>query len=241
MDEPLIPFDLHRMLVGDHPALFFLEIVLRTGLIYGYTLALLRWIGGRSVAQLSMIDLLLVIALGSAVGDAPFYPDVPLLAALVVITGVVLLNKGIDKLIERSRRAQRLLDGAPVAVVAQGRILKDGLSRRTIGAAEIMSMLRLQGIANLGEVEAAYLEPGGALSVFRAPEPRPGLSLVPPIGLAQDLPPPDLGGRVVEGRCCRCCGAHLRQAAPGACPACGADDWAEAVQPAGRQDGPAAA
>ena len=54
------------MFLGDAPALFYAEILVRTVIIYGYTLLLIRWIGGRSVAQLSMVDTLLVIALGSA-------------------------------------------------------------------------------------------------------------------------------------------------------------------------------
>ncbi len=86
MDQPPIPFDLARMFLGDAPPLFFLEILVRTLLIYGYTIVLIRWIGGRGVAQLSMVELLLVITLGSAVGDVTFYPDVPLLHAMAVIT-----------------------------------------------------------------------------------------------------------------------------------------------------------
>ena len=88
MEQPVEPFDLMRMLVGGQPPLFFAEIVLRTLIVYAYTFGLVRWLGGRSVAQLSVIEFLLVIALGSAVGDAMFYPDVPLLHAMLVITPV---------------------------------------------------------------------------------------------------------------------------------------------------------
>jgi uncharacterized membrane protein YcaP (DUF421 family) len=77
------------MLWGDEPPLFLLEIVFRTMVIYGYTMALMRWLGSRTIGQLSSIEFLLVIALGSAVGDAMFYPDVPLLHAIAVITVVV--------------------------------------------------------------------------------------------------------------------------------------------------------
>lgn len=45
--------------------------------IYAYSLLLIRWVGGRGIAQMSTVEFLLVIALGSAVGDAIFYPEVP--------------------------------------------------------------------------------------------------------------------------------------------------------------------
>ena len=85
MDQPVTPFDLQRMFLGEQPLLFYAEILVRTLIIYAYTLVMIRWIGGRGVAQLSMVEFVLVIALGSAVGDAMFYPDVPLLAAMLVI------------------------------------------------------------------------------------------------------------------------------------------------------------
>ena len=123
---------------------------------------------------------LLVIALGSAVGDAPFYPDVPLFAAMTVITTVVGINKLIDQITERWDSAARVVDGEAVAVASQGRLLPDGLALRDISPTEIKSMLRRAGISNLGQIEAAYLESGGGLSVFRRERPLPGLRIVPP-------------------------------------------------------------
>ena len=74
MEDPIVPFDLMRMFFGTDPALFYLEIVFRTFVIYAYALLLIRWVGGRGIAQMSVVEFLLVIALGSAVGDAMFYP-----------------------------------------------------------------------------------------------------------------------------------------------------------------------
>ena len=113
----IVPFDLQRMFVGDHPLLFHLEIVVRTLIVYGYSLVLLRWLGSRTIGQLSTIEFLLVIALGSAVGDPMFYPDVPLVHALVVVTVVVLANRGLDILVARSKIAERVIDGEPQELI----------------------------------------------------------------------------------------------------------------------------
>ena len=67
MEPGFVPFDLQRMFFGDYPPLFYAEVAFRVVVIYGYTLVLIRWIGGRGVAQLSMVELLLVIALGALV------------------------------------------------------------------------------------------------------------------------------------------------------------------------------
>lgn len=226
MDAPVVPFDLVRMFIGEQGAAFYGEILFRTVFIYVYTLVLLRWIGGRSVAQLSLIEFLLVIALGSAVGDALFYPEVPLLHAMTAITVVVLINKAIDLAIARSRAVTELIEGEPDELMRDGRILQDALGNRHLGVSEIMASLRLKGIRNLGEVQFAYLEPAGDISVFRLHPPRPGLSIVPPIRIARGKAPEHL--RAQPALCCENCGAvHAGAKLDNemVCPDCGAARW----------------
>ena len=231
MDQPVTPFDLQRMFLGEQPLLFYAEILVRTLIIYAYTLLLIRWIGGRGVAQLSMVEFLLVIALGSAVGDAMFYPEVPLLASMAVITVVIAVNKTLDRAIVRWDRAKRLIDGRPVALVRDGRILPGGLAARDLGMAEVRAMLRVEGIRNLAQVRHAFLEAGGGVSVFRTDHPGAGLRLVPPMDLLNadewpDHPAPPLapGGSA----CCGECGGVQpddRLAPDHPCPYCGQTAW----------------
>ncbi len=237
MDQPIIPFDLHRMILGEDPPLYYLEIVVRCAVIYVWTIALLRWIGGRSVTQLSLVEFLLVIALGSAVGDALFYPDVPLAQAMVVILVVVLINKAIDGAILRWDLVKRIVDGGPVEMVRDGRIVVRSITHRTMGHAELVSALRSAGIRNLGEVDRVYMEANGRLSVFRRDTPRAGLAIAPP-------PEVDVAGRpapVAAGAPAACCGncglvlsrsdANRADVRLGPCPECGQDRWVTPVAP----------
>lgn len=234
MEQPITPFDLQRMFLGDYPPLFFLEVVFRVVVIYGWTLLLIRWIGGRGVAQLSMVEFLLVIALGSAVGDAMFYDDVPLLVAMLVIAVVVVTNKLLDKLIVRSQAAERIIDGSPVAIMREGALVMEGMHGRDLGTDEVKAMLRTGGVSNLGQVEYAFMEVNGHVSIFRFAEPRPGLSIVPP---AEVVPPQTLAHPRVapEGlACCAACGkvAQAARVLPDtACPNCGQSCWTAPVFP----------
>lgn len=230
MDQPVVPFDWARMFLGDEPPLFFLEILFRTVVIYAYTFLLVRWIGGRTVAQLSMVEFLLVIALGSAVGDPLFQPDVPLLHAMLVITVVVLINKGLDTLMLRHGRIQRAIDGVPVEVIRDGRLQIDNFTSRGIARAELMEQLRLAGISNLGAVAHAFVEANGSLSVFRRARPVAGLPIVPPAEIEPPVctrPPAAPGATRL---CCARCGA-LRADAATVCRHCGGAQWTPARPP----------
>jgi uncharacterized membrane protein YcaP (DUF421 family) len=220
--ETVVPFDWERILLGEHSAVFLLEIVCRVIVIWLWTASLLRWIGGRSIAQLSIVEFLLVIALGSAVGDSMFYPDVPLFHAMVVILVVVSLDKVVDAALRRWSKAKSLIDGRPVEVMRDGVILCDGLNARKISTLELMELLRLEGIENLGAVRRAYLEPSGGLSLFLFDEPRLGLSIVPPVELVESQ---QTGAD--SKPCCRNCG-QIGASDLDDCSQCGDKDWTSA-------------
>jgi uncharacterized membrane protein YcaP (DUF421 family) len=236
-DSTLIqPFDLHRMFLGDLPVLFTLEVIVRTVIMYGYTLLLVRWLSRRAVGQLSLVEFLLVIALGSAVGDPMFYPDVPLLHAMAVVAVVVFLNRGLNHLIIQSGRIERLVEGTPVPVVEEGLIQYQNLNQSLIGHEELFEYLRLRGVEHLGVVRQAYIEQGGRLSLFRysRQQQRPGLRINPPGELA---PPLHLqqGTSVEKAGLLACvqCGYVQRftsgQSLP-VCPRCQSPLWTDAVQ-----------
>ncbi len=223
MDQ-ITPFDLQRMLLGDAPPLFLLEICVRVAVIWLWTVLLLRWVGGRSISQLSVVEFMLVIALGSAVGDPMFQADVPLLHTMLVILLVVCADKMIDIAFRKWSRVKRFVDGLPGEVMRDGRLLTDGLSSRGLGPTEVMEMLRLKNVRNLGEVDCAFVEPSGEVSVFFFDTPRPGLRIVPPVEL-RDPSPPKAGDRA----CCSNCG-WVQLAQPVRCPKCGAVTWTTAEE-----------
>lgn len=221
MDQ-VVAFDWPRMLWGDAPPLFFFEIVFRTTVIYAWSLLLLRWLGSRTIGQLSTVEFLLVIALGSAIGDPMFYPDVPLLHALVVVTLVVFANKGLDMLIARFKRAERLIDGEPQEIIREGVIRKRFLSSNSLGISELFQQLREHGVDQLGQVKHAYIESNGKLTVFRARhDSRPGLSIVPPWEV--EVPEEAADGLLA----CLHCGTVQNH--DGICLHCGHDRWTAAM------------
>lgn len=217
--EQVVPFDWHRMLIGTEPALFALEILFRTTVIWLWTMALLRWVGGRTISQLSLIEFLLVISLGSAVGDAMFYPEVPLFHAMLVIATVVVIDKAVDAAIRRFKPVKTIVDGLPVAVLKDGVLICDGMQTRKVGVAEVMELLRIRGVENLGSVRAVYMEPSGQVSVFPFREPRLGLSIVPPLEIENEAPQS-------RSLCCANCGQG--QISEGDCSNCGQSKWVNA-------------
>lgn len=160
-------FDLQRIFIGDISPLFLLEIVFRTAVLFVFLLVMLRSVGHRGLGQLSITEFALIIALGSAVGDPMFYPDVPLLHGMLVIFLIVLFQRIVAGLTMRDKQVARLVDGVAHRLVVDGEIDWAGLKRARLTEGELYGELRQEKIQYLGQVRRAYLETDGELSVFR--------------------------------------------------------------------------
>ncbi len=223
-------FDLKRIFFGDLPLLFLAEIVFRTCVIYVYTLLLVRVLGKRGLGQLSPFDFVIVIALGSAAGDPMFYQEVPLIHAMLVVTVVVLLQRGISWLTEHSLLAEKFIDSQPRRLVYRGVVNHHAMRAEQLDAEELFAGLRVEGVRQLGEVQLAYIEPSGKFSVMREPEPKPGRPLL--ARTDPDFPEPHHAGEPAPraGRyACDDCGLTLalEQGAPFPryCGNCGSNRW----------------
>ena len=176
MDPSFQPFDWQRMFIGDAQLLFLAEIVVRTLLLYLFALIMLRVMGKRGMAQLTPFEFVIIVALGSAVGDPMFYADVPLIHGFVVIASVVLAQRALAVLTSRRSRIDELVSGRPTVVVHRGRIQSEVIEKEKFSIPEILEMLRLQGVARLEDVELAIMEDAGRLSILRSQDADKGTS-----------------------------------------------------------------
>lgn len=179
MEAAEYSFDLQRMLWGDYSWVIYAEIIARVFLILSYTTLIIRWIGKRAVGGIDSGDLLLVIAMGSCVGDAMFYPSIPLLVSIAVISCIGLLQRFYTELGIRFEPVRKAIHPTVVKVVANGKLLEQNLQKDHIDRNEVFMLLRQHGIRYLEEVEAAYYEQTGKLSVFRFEEFQHDTSILP--------------------------------------------------------------
>lgn len=170
MEKSVQPFDWMRLLLGEPPPGFMWEIVLRVVFIYAFGLLMMQVMGKRGRNQMNPLEFLVIIALGSAIGDAMFYPEVPLSYAALVVALLVLIGALVAKMEARSERFRSLLESQPTVLVEAGHLLEENLKSERISQGELFSELRENGVEQLGQVRMAILELSGRVSVFRYPD-----------------------------------------------------------------------
>lgn len=159
-----------ELLFGDENYFFLVEIAIRSLVMFLFIFLGLRLTGKRAVTQLSIFELLIIIALGSAAGDPMLYREVGILNALVVFTVIFLVYWLLTQLMERSEKIETLLEGKPYYIIREGRASRESLTHKELAMDEFFSTLRAYGIFQLGEVKEGVLETSGNVSVLRFPE-----------------------------------------------------------------------
>jgi uncharacterized membrane protein YcaP (DUF421 family) len=180
--ETITPFDWQRLLwSADAPPAFLFEVAFRCVFTYLLTLAALRITGRRGVRQLSLFELSIILALGSAAGDAMFYHDVALMHIAVVFGVVMLMYLLFNRLTEHYPRFSDWLEGKPVRLIADGAIVDRALKNQNLTHKELFGELRQLQVEHLGQVRLAYIEATGQVSAYFYPDNdvRPGLPITP--------------------------------------------------------------
>ena len=148
------------------PDLSLWETVLRGTIMYLALFVLLR-LSRRESSGLSLGDVLLITLLGDAAqngmtGDTHSIAD----AGILILTIM-----GWDRLIDwstwRSRRMRAFLRPQPLALIADGKVLRDHLRQEWITVDELRTQLRLAGVEEVSQVHRCFLEPDGNISVVR--------------------------------------------------------------------------
>lgn len=211
-------FDWYRLLLGEHPPIYLLEILLRIVLIYFFTLLLLRWSGKRTIGEITFFDFAIIIALGTAVGDGMMYDDAPIVHSFVVVAGVLGLQRLMAILTEKNKFLENLVEGKPTLIVENGVIQLDKLHEESLSREELFESLRYEDIHQLGQVALAYMEPSGKISVIKNSPERPGLSVLPQ---GKRLHESNDGADIL---CCKNCGCLADQPTM-QCSTCGKQEW----------------
>jgi uncharacterized membrane protein YcaP (DUF421 family) len=147
------------------------EKIFRSAIVYLFLLVAFRLLGKRQVGQMTPFDLIVLLIISNVLQNAMIGPDNSVTGGLIGATTVLMLNWLVAGLALKSRRVERLVEGAPTILVHHGRVMEEHLKRELISREQLLSALRRQGIFDISEVKVAVLEESGALSVLREEQP----------------------------------------------------------------------
>ena len=147
-----------------------MEIVLRSAAVFVFLWFLTRVIGKKELAEISAFELVLLVVIGDLVQQGVTQEDMSVTGAILATGTIALLVVTMSYVGFRWPRAEKIVEGVPVVVVSDGRMLPESMRVERLTEDEVLSEAREQGIADIAHVRFAVLEPDGKFSFVRYDE-----------------------------------------------------------------------
>ena len=143
------------------------KVVIRTLFFYFFITISYRLMGKREVGQLGVIDLIVSILIAELVAISIENHSEPIYLTIVPIVVLVLLEILLAYISIKSRSLRIILEGKPSLIISNGKINYHEMVKQRYTLDDLLISLRQKEIRDITEVEFAFLEPNGKLSIFK--------------------------------------------------------------------------
>ncbi|HEX9116370.1 MAG TPA: YetF domain-containing protein [Anaerolineae bacterium] len=143
-------------------------VLWHTVVIYIFLILVLGLLGHRQTSELGLVELVIIMMLGSAVETAMVAGDTSLPAGLLSAATLLVLNRIFAAFLSRFPRVRRVIVGHPIPLVYHGQYLPHRMREAGLTEADVLEGIRERGYEHLKEVRFAVLELDGTISVVPA-------------------------------------------------------------------------
>jgi uncharacterized membrane protein YcaP (DUF421 family) len=225
---PINITDWKRILIGEVPPTFFLELVIRSAIIFLILMVAMRLLGKRMSGMLGRNEMIAMVSLAAAVGIPLTSPDRGVIPAFIIAFIVVFVARWISAKATNNSRFEKNALGEMDVLVKDSVIDLKTMKRVRVSRERLVAQLRSMGVKQLGRVKRFYMEANGSFTLIENNDPTPGLSIIP----HWDKDFNDRFKYYDNTMVCEACGFILKQAvSPDTdCPHCGYKSFTKAVE-----------
>src|SRR3954447_9906124 len=135
-----------------------MDIALRALFLYVFVVFVMRVLGRRELSSLTAVDLVLIVVLGDAIQQGLTQDDYSVTGAVIAVSTIAVVQVSISWLSFRSRRARRVLQGEPIVIVQDGKLIERNVRRERLTEDDVAEEMRAQQIASVEDGAWGILE-----------------------------------------------------------------------------------
>src|SRR5947209_14347683 len=147
-----------------------MQSVLRAAAVYAFLMVVFRLAGKRTLSEATTFDFMLLLIISEATQNAMIGDDYSLTNGVLVILTLVGLDVALSLLKQRWPVIDRLVEGSPLVLVADGRPIPGRLRRARVDESDILAAARSsRGLERMDQIQYAILESSGGISIIPRP------------------------------------------------------------------------
>lgn len=219
---------MRSVFIGEVPLTFYIEVILRTVVIYLSLVLSMRLMGKRMASQLTRTEMASLVSLAAAIGIAIQAPERGLLPAILACLVIIFVERVVARMMVKSKRFENFIRNESSTVVHDGILDLKVMRKNELSCERVLAELRSHGIMHLGQVKAFCFEPDGSFSLEKNEEPRAGLIIIPEWDgdFLNEIPIDP-----VMISCANCGVTHAKTSSHLDCPRCHSMNWKAAALP----------
>ncbi|PVY40189.1 DUF421 domain-containing protein [Pontibacter virosus] len=144
-----------------------METVIRGLILYVFLMIIFRVSGKRTLYEATVFDFVLLLIIAETAEQALVGEDQSMTNSFVLIVTLLLADISLSLLKQKFNYFGKVLDGVPVIILDDGKLLHDRLKKVRVDEADIMESARaLQGLQRLDQIKYAILEKDGKITII---------------------------------------------------------------------------
>lgn len=143
------------------------SVIIRTVFFYFFIVLLYRLMGKREIGQLGIIDLIVSILIAELVAISIENIEKSLWLTIIPLSLLGGLEIFLAYISIKSRTFRRIFDGKPSLIICNGKVNYREMVKQRYSMDDLLLSMRQKEIKDLNEIEYAFLEPNGKLSIFK--------------------------------------------------------------------------
>ncbi len=148
------------------------NLVIRCVIIYVVVIAMVRLMGKRQIGELQPSELVITILISDVASMPLQNMEMPLISTVTSLLVLVMFEVLLSVISIKSRKARKLLQGNSVMIIKNGKLIESSLRLIRYSIDDLMEALRLKDVFDISQVQYAYIETNGAISVELKPQHR---------------------------------------------------------------------
>lgn len=147
-----------------------LLIFIRTLVLYGIILIVMRIMGKREIGQMQPFEFTIAIMISDLATMPMEDSGIPISNGIIPILGLLVAHLMISYVNMKSIKSREILCGKPSILIYRGKIDEAILLKERFTINELQERLRGKDVTNIADVEYAILETSGQVNVILKPE-----------------------------------------------------------------------
>lgn len=144
----------------------YLDIILRSTVVYLFMIIALRIFGKKELSQLNTADVILILLISNSLQNAMVGSNISLIGGILAASILFSINFILKKLMFRYKKFSEFMLEKPEILIHDGILDFKSLNKLNITHDELKEAMREHGVENFKDVKLAILEIDGNISII---------------------------------------------------------------------------